>query len=106
MRGCDDPDVWQETSILGHGTGATLSIMLWVVAVPLTMLLLGALFQTVGSAIDRRHYPPPGRLIPVQGTGLHAYCEGKGEPTIILESGIAASSLSWRSAQAELARFT
>ncbi len=106
MKGCDDPDVWQETSILGHGTGVTVSILLWVVTVPLTMLLLGALFQTIGSAIDRRRYPLPGRLVPVQGIRLHAYFEGEGEPTIILESGIAASSLNWRAVQAELAQFT
>jgi pimeloyl-ACP methyl ester carboxylesterase len=72
----------------------------------LALLLLGALFQTIGSAIDRRRYPAPGRLVPVQGTRLHAYSEGEGEPTIILESGIAASSLNWRAVQAELAQFT
>ena len=83
-----------------------MSILLWVVTVPLTMLLLGALFQTIGSAIDRRRYPLPGRLVPVQGIRLHAYFEGEGEPTIILESGIAASSLNWRAVQAELAQFT
>ena len=83
-----------------------MSILLWVVAVPLALLLLGALFQTMGSAIDRRRYPAPGRLVPVQGTRLHAYSEGEGEPTIILESGIAASSLNWRAVQAELAQFT
>jgi pimeloyl-ACP methyl ester carboxylesterase len=81
-------------------------ILLWVVAVPLAMLFLGALFQTIGSAIDRRHYPAPGRLVPVQRTRLHAYSEGESEPTIILESGIAASSLNWRGVQSELAQFT
>ena len=83
-----------------------MSILLWVVAVPLAMLLLGALFQTTGSTIDRRRYPAPGRLVPAQGSRLHAYSEGEGEPTIILESGIAASSLNWRAVQAELAQFT
>jgi pimeloyl-ACP methyl ester carboxylesterase len=82
------------------------SLLLWVVVVPLTMLLLGALFQTIGSAIDRLRYPAPGRLVPMQGSRLHAYSEGEGEPTIILESGIAASSLNWRAVQAELAQFT
>lgn len=83
-----------------------MSLLLWVVVVPLTMLLLGALLQTIGSAIDRLRYPAPGRLVPMQGSRLHAYSEGKGEPTIILESGIAASSLNWRAVQGELAQFT
>jgi pimeloyl-ACP methyl ester carboxylesterase len=82
------------------------SLLLWVVAVPLTMLLLGALFQIIGSAIDRLRYPAPGRLVSAQGDRLHVYSEGEGEPTIILESGIAASSLNWRAVQAELAQFT
>ncbi|WP_169747248.1 alpha/beta fold hydrolase [Edaphobacter aggregans] len=83
-----------------------MSVLLWVVAVPLVVLLIGALFQAIGSAIDRRRYPPPGRLVPVTGAHLHAYSQGEGEPTIILESGIAASSLNWRAVQSELAQLT
>ncbi len=83
-----------------------MSGLLRVIAVPLVVLLAGALFQAIGSAIDRRRYPPPGRLVPVKGGRLHAYSQGEGESTIILESGIAASSLNWRALQSELARFT
>jgi pimeloyl-ACP methyl ester carboxylesterase len=71
----------------------------------LVVLLAGALFQSVESAIDRRHYPPPGKLVPVKGARLHAYSQGEGDPAIILESGIAASSLNWRALQSELAQF-
>lgn len=85
---------------------SAVSILLWMVGVPLAILLIGALFQTIGSAIDRLRYPAPGMLVPVNGTRLHAYSEGEGEPTIILESGIAASSLNWRTVQSELAQFT
>jgi len=56
--------------------------LLRVIAVPLFVLLAGALFQAIGSAIDRRRYPPPGRLVPVKGARLHAYSQGEGEPTI------------------------
>jgi pimeloyl-ACP methyl ester carboxylesterase len=80
--------------------------LLRVVAVPLVVLLAGALFQAIGSAIDRRRYPPPGALVPTEGGRLHAYSQGEGEPTIILESGIAASSLNWRALQSKLAQFT
>ncbi|WP_263418190.1 alpha/beta fold hydrolase [Terriglobus albidus] len=82
-----------------------MSILLWAVTVPLAILLIGALFQAIGSAIDRRRYPAPGSLVPIQNSRLHAYAEGQGEPTIILESGIAASSLNWRTVQSELAQF-
>jgi pimeloyl-ACP methyl ester carboxylesterase len=82
-----------------------MSVLLPVAAIPL-MLLIGALFQAIGSAVDRRRYPPPGRLVPVKGGRLHVYSQGEGGPTIVLESGIAASSLSWRALQAELGQFT
>lgn len=83
-----------------------MSILLWAAAVPLAILLIGALFQAIGSAIDRRRYSAPGRIVPVQNGRLHAYSEGEGEPTIILESGIATSSLNWRAVQSKLAQFT
>jgi pimeloyl-ACP methyl ester carboxylesterase len=82
------------------------SVLLGVAAVLVILLLIGALFQAIGSAIDRRRYPPPGRLVPVTGGRLHVYSQGEGEPTIILESGIAASSLNWRTLQSELGQFT
>ena len=88
-----------------HSQEGEVSILLWAVAVPLAILLIGTLFQAIGSVVDRRRYPAPGRLVPVQNSRLHAYSEGEGEPTIILESGIAASSLNWRAVQSELARF-
>ena len=73
--------------------------LLPVAAVPPIVLLIGALFQAIGSAVDRRLYSPPGRLVPVKGGCLHVYSQGEGGPTIILESGIAASSSSWRALQ-------
>jgi pimeloyl-ACP methyl ester carboxylesterase len=82
------------------------SVLLWVATVPFILLLIGTLFQTISSSIDRRRYPPPGRLVPVTGGRLHVYSQGEGEPTIILESGLAASSLSWRDLQTELGQFT
>lgn len=68
------------------------------------LLLAGIAFQLAGSAIDRHLHRPPGRLMGTPGARLHVYEEGTGEPTIILESGIAASSLNWRALQSRLAR--
>jgi len=48
----------------------------------------------------------PGLLVDVGGHRLHAICRGHGSPLVLLEAGIAASSLSWSVVQPEIARFT
>jgi pimeloyl-ACP methyl ester carboxylesterase len=80
-----------------------MSPFVWVVATIAAVLLGGATFQFIGLAVDRRLHRPPGRLVGEQGARLHVYEQGGGEPTIILESGIAASSLNWRTVQNKLA---
>lgn len=50
-------------------------------------------------------YPPPGRMLDVGGRRLHVYETGQGSPTVVLEAGIAATSLSWRLVQDEIAKF-
>jgi len=69
-------------------------------------LLLGAglCYQWTGAWRDRMRFPAPGRLVPVPGGALHCLEQGLGSPTIVLEAGISASSVSWRPVQKELAR--
>lgn len=50
--------------------------------------------------------PPPGRLIDIGGRRLHVDVRGKGRPVVVLEAGIAASSLSWCLVQDRIAAFT
>jgi pimeloyl-ACP methyl ester carboxylesterase len=50
-------------------------------------------------------YPPPGRMIDIGGRRLHLYETGQGSPTVVLEAGIAATSLNWRPVQSEIAKF-
>ena len=45
-------------------------------------------------------------MIDVGGHRLHVICEGSGGPVVLLESGIAASSLSWAVVQPAIAAFT
>jgi pimeloyl-ACP methyl ester carboxylesterase len=66
----------------------------------------GAIYQVVATAIDQRSYPPPGQLVDVGGYRLHINCEGTGSPTVVLESGMFASSSMWAWAQPELAQHT
>ena len=77
--------------------------LIWLSAGIAALLLAGVLFQIGGVAIDRRLHRPPGRLVGDSGARLHVQEEGNGEPFIILESGIAASSLNWSALQKELA---
>lgn len=74
------------------------------------LLLAGVVYQAVGAAQDARQFPPPGRLIEVDGYRLHIREMqpeniAAGTPTVVLEAGIAASSLSWSKVQPEVAKF-
>jgi pimeloyl-ACP methyl ester carboxylesterase len=70
------------------------------------LLALGVLYQYVGASRDRRRFAAPGRLIDVGSHRLHVSCAGTGRPPVLLESGIAASSLSWAVVQPRIATFT
>src|SRR5688500_18993767 len=50
--------------------------------------------------------PPPGQFVDVGGHRLHVTCGGSGRPPVLLESGIAASSLSWARVLPAIAAFT
>lgn len=78
-------------------------IFLWIL---LALAIAGIVFQMIGLARSSRQYLPPGRMIDVGGRRLHAICAGEGSPTVVLEAGIAASSLSWARVQREVATFT
>lgn len=60
------------------------------------LIATGLIYQAVGERRDRRRFPPPGRI----RNGLHLHAQGEaqaqGEPTVVLEAGIAATSVSWR----------
>ena len=66
----------------------------------------GMLYQRLAAARCCRQFPAPGRFFQVDGHRLHAQCVGEGSPVVLLESGIAASSLSWAAVQPEIAKFT
>lgn len=66
----------------------------------------GALYQSVGSLRDRRRLCGQGRHIAL-GTGRSLYLieKGTGLPTVIFESGIAATSLNWFRIQESVSEF-
>jgi pimeloyl-ACP methyl ester carboxylesterase len=77
----------------------------WLAALT-ALVAAGALYQVVSAARQRRTLLPPGHLIAVGGHRLHVVCSGAGQPAVVFESGIAASSLSWSIVQPAVAAFT
>ena len=71
--------------------------------------LLGVAYQAAGSRRDRARFPAPGKMIDIGGHCLHLYetspPQGASEVTVVLESGISASSLNWRRVHTEVASF-
>jgi pimeloyl-ACP methyl ester carboxylesterase len=79
------------------------SVLLAIVA---GLLTAGVLYQAVGAIRDRRRFSAPGALGPVGSHRLHYRCEGTGTPAVVLEAGIAASSLTWSRVQPVIAKST
>jgi pimeloyl-ACP methyl ester carboxylesterase len=78
-----------------------------VIASVLTLLAAaGALYQFIGARRDVRRYAAPGMMVDVGGHQLHVVCAGNGNPPVLFESGIAASSLSWARVLRDVAAFT
>jgi pimeloyl-ACP methyl ester carboxylesterase len=76
------------------------------VGVVAALLIVGILYQQIGVRRQRRRFVAPGRLIDVGGHRLHVTCAGSGSPIVVLEAGIAASSLSWSVVQPGIAAFS
>ena len=68
---------------------------------------VGAGYQAIASANDRRQFPPPGQLVDVGGYRLHLSMMGAQHdgPTVILESGLAFPAIEWALVQPEVADF-
>jgi len=74
----------------------------------LVLVLVGAgfLYENVSEARDQRFNPMTGRRFDVGGYRMHIDCAGQGSPTVILESGLGDSYVSWRRVQPQIAKFT
>lgn len=72
----------------------------------LLLATAGFLYENIFEARDRRFNPMPGHLVDIGGYKLHIHCQGQGTPTVILDSGLGESYISWRKVQPEIAKFT
>lgn len=70
------------------------------------LVLAGATYQGVATALERRRFPHPGRLVDVGGHQLHLYCSGEGSPTVLLEAPAAGMSAAWGWVQSSVAGVT
>jgi len=80
--------------------------VLAVVAAVTVLLLACAGTERYLSNGDRERFPPPGRLVPVEGAVMHLSCSGTGQPTVLLEAGLGESSLTWAAVQRSLSATT
>ncbi len=80
-----------------------LAVLLGTFALP---VVAGAVYQTIEKWRDRRRFPPPGRLVRVNERRMHIHVTGEGTPTVVFESGMGASCLSWTLVQPQVAQFS
>lgn len=70
------------------------------------LLGAGLAYQVLGLYLDARRFPPPGRMVDVGSCRLHLQEQGNGKPIVVLEAGIASTSLAWALVQPRISEFT
>lgn len=81
-------------------------VVLLLLAVVVILAAAGFLYENISEARDRRFNRMEGQLVNVGGRKMHIDCTGTGSPTVVLDSGLGDSYLSWRKVQPEIAKFT
>ena len=76
------------------------------VAALVFILLAGATYQGVATALERREFPRPGGLVSIGDHQLHIYCTGQGSPTVVLEAPAAGVTAAWGDVQRRLSKTT
>jgi pimeloyl-ACP methyl ester carboxylesterase len=79
-----------------------LALAIVLVALP----LLGLSYETISAVVDAQRFPPPGKLITVDGHQMHLNCTGAGGSTVVMDAGLGGWSLDWSMIQPEIAQFT
>ena len=84
--------------------------LLWLgagLALLLSLMLVGYIYEPMAEASDAKAYPPPGQLVDVGGYRLHINCMGNGSPTVVIDAGLGDWSTSWAGyVQPEVAKTT
>jgi pimeloyl-ACP methyl ester carboxylesterase len=82
-------------------------LLLSILALAIALLAAGFLYQWIGAHRDRIRYTCDGRWIKISRK-CHLYLleKGSGGPTVLFESGIAATNLNWCQIQGIVSQFT
>ena len=78
----------------------------WLIFAIVILLAVQVTLQLICTRIDTKKFPPSGKMVSIPGAQMHVCVLGHGPPPVVLESGIAASSINWHPLQTELATFT
>ncbi len=70
------------------------------------LAFIGATYQAIATQIAQRTYPPPGKMVDVNGRLMHINCIGEGSPTVVLEAASPGMSAGWVRVQQQLAKTT
>ena len=89
---------------MGAVPGRVRRVLLTAGAVLALLALGGATYQGAATALERRQFPHPGRLVDAGGRQLHIYCIGEGSPTVVLEAPATGMSMAWGWVQPEVAQ--
>src|SRR5207302_6232262 len=81
------------------GVTALFHLVVWFAFCACTAILLGAVYQALGTRRDRKGFPPPGRLVGLDHHRLHLLDSGRRSPTVVLEPGLMSTVLSWSNLQ-------
>jgi pimeloyl-ACP methyl ester carboxylesterase len=80
--------------------------LLALVAVPVVIAAIGALYEGRAVARDAQRFPVPGQLVDVGGRRLHLECIGNGSPIVVFEASGFSNSTSYRVARSAIAKHT
>ncbi len=82
------------------------AILKWSLIGLVSVTALAFLTESYFKIQNARRFPPPGKLYQVGKHKMHIWCEGSGEPTIVLDSGAGMFSSGWRWVMPELSSST
>jgi pimeloyl-ACP methyl ester carboxylesterase len=97
--------VWMVRAMRRAMTGRGRWLMYPTIGLLAVSAVAGGL-ETVAASRAPDPYPMPGALHDVGGHRLHLSCSGTGSPTVILQNGLAETSVLWSGVAAEVSRTT